>query len=186
MYIGFSRLLVALCVVGLGFGAVFGAGVVYGRGQRPAAAIAAAPATPGAAGAAAAATGAGSGGQGGFGGAGAAGGAGAPAVNGVIDSATPTSIVVRQASGTAVTIAVNAQTVVRKNEVGTAQDLSAGTQVIVAPDAAMVATSVLIVAAGGSGGAGPGAGGRTGAGSSGTPGGNRAAGGAPDASVPAR
>ena len=163
MYVRFGRVLVALCVVGIGFGAVFGAGVVVGKGGRTA--IVAASATPGAAVAS-------------------GGGAGSQAVNGVIESVTPTSIVVRQNSGTMVTIAVNAQTAVRKNDAGTVQDLTAGTPVIVVPDAAMVATSVQIVAAGAGGGVGAGGGGRAGANGggaapSGTARGNRAGGAAP-------
>ncbi|RLT35621.1 MAG: hypothetical protein DWI59_02425 [Chloroflexi bacterium] len=178
MYIGFGRLLAALAVVGLACGAVFGAGVVYGRTQRPAApAKVAATSTPSGA---VAAPGGGAGGAG-------QGGAGVQPVTGVIDAVTPTSIVVRQPSGTAVTVGVNAQTVVRKNEVGTTQDLSAGTQVIVVPDAAMIATSVQVVSAGEAGAGGRAGGARAGA--TGTPGGARQAGGAAGAaggSGPAR
>lgn len=180
MYVGFSRFLIALCVIGVGFGAAFGAGVLVGKGQGAATVASAAPATPGAAAAAGRGAGGGQGGGGAAGG-GAGGGAGAQALNGVIDSVTPTSIIVRQASGTAVTIAVNEQTAIRRNDSGTIQDLRAGTQVIVQPDAAMVATSVQIVPAGGAG-----AGGRPGANAAAatataTPGGNRGAGGTPAA-----
>jgi len=170
VYVNFSRFLAGLAVVGVLFGVVFGVGVATGRAQRPAAVVA--TATTGAAssasatppGAAPSGAGAGTGG-GAFGG---GGGGGAP-LTGAVETVSTTTMAVKTATGETVNVTLNSQTAVRRIESGTVQDLRQGDQVIVARDAASVATSVQVVPPGTSLGVGGGAGPRGGAAATGTP-----------------
>lgn len=169
MYVGFSRFLIALAAIGLGFGAVFGSGVAVGKGQAPKAVVAntgtgaagaGAAAAPGAASGAAAGQGAGSFGD----------GSGGGAVTGSVDTVSATSMTVKTAAGESVTLTLKPQTTVRKFEDGAVSDIKQGAQVLVQRDSATsTATSVQLLPPGGIGG---GVGGRGGAapGASGTPG----------------
>lgn len=166
MYVGFSRFLIALAAIGLGFGAVFGSGVAVGKGQAPKAVVANTGTAAAASGAASGAgAGIGVGGAGGFGG-----GAGGGAVTGSVDRLSATSMTVKTAAGESVTLTLNPQTMVRKLDAGTVSDIKQGDAVLVQRDAATsTATSVQLLPPGAIGG---GAGARGGAapGASGTPG----------------
>lgn len=171
MYVNFTRFLAGLAVVGVVMGVIFGAGVATGRAQRPApvAASPTAAAGPGAAAASgtapvgAGATGAGAAFGGGF--SGGAGG-GAP-LSGAVESVSATVLAVKTATGETVNVTLNAQTTVRRIEAATVQDVKQGDQVIVARDAASIATSVQVVPPDTALGVGPGA--RGGATPTGTP-----------------
>lgn len=191
MYVNFNRFLIALGIVGVAFGVVFGMGVATGRAQRPATATTSASvpqgttgvggATAGSAGAggpgASATAPAGAAGAGGFGGAGGGFGAGGGApVNGTIENVSATSMAVKTAAGETVTLTLNPQTTVRRIENGAVQDLKQGDQVLVTRDASSVATAVQIVPPGTSLG-GPGAG--RGPGAAGTPSGSATPAGTP-------
>jgi hypothetical protein len=178
MYVGFRSFLGALVVVGLSLGASFGLGVAFGA--KPAPVVAASTtgnATGGAgagAGAGAAASAGGGAAAGATGGGGAGFGAGGgQAVSGTVESATPTSLVVKSADGTMVTLALTLQTVIRKTDTGTAQDLKAGVQVLATREGASNAATVSIVPAGttlpGAGGPRGGGGGAPGARGTATP-----------------
>lgn len=137
MYIGFRGFLGALVVIGLGMGVSFGLGAAFA--EKPAPAAAAASTTGGAPNGTAASSGAGAGG--GFGG-------GGQAVSGTVESATSTSLVLKSADGTTVTLVLTPQTVIRKTDTGTAQDLKAGVQVLATREGASNAATVSIVPAG--------------------------------------
>lgn len=160
MYVGFRSFLGALVVLGLSLGASYGLGVATAENSAPAVAANSAAGAGAAGSAAAAASGAGA--AAGGGGAGFLGGGG-QTVAGTVESATPTSLVVKTADGTMVTLALTAQTVIRKTDTGTAQDLKAGTQVLATREGTTNAATVSIVSAGttlpGAGGGGPRSGG---------------------------
>src|SRR4051812_49428385 len=123
MYVGFSRFLMVLAAVGLGFGVVFGAGVAGRPGPGPKETgghTATGAAGAGAAGAGAGAAGAGGGGFGGFSGGAAGGGA---AVTGSVDTVSATSMTVKTTTGESVTLALNPQTAVRKLDNGAVSDI---------------------------------------------------------------
>lgn len=168
MHVSFTRFLAGLAVVGIAMGVVFGVGVATGRAQRPATIAAGPTATgPGAAAASgtapAGAAGAGPAFGGGFGG---GAGGGAP-LSGAVESVSATTLAVKTATGETVNATLNAQTTVRRIEVATVQDVKQGDQVIVARDAASIATSVQVVPPGTALGVGPGV--RGGATPTGTP-----------------
>lgn len=151
MYVGFRGFLAALVVIGLGMGVSFGLGIAFG--EKPAATAAAATTAggvpAGAPSGAAASTGAGAsaGGTVPAGAAGFGGGGGQP-VSGTVESATATSLVVKAADGTSVTLTLTPQTVIRKTDTGTTQDLKAGVQVLATREGAANAATVTIVPAG--------------------------------------
>jgi hypothetical protein len=150
MYIGFGRFLAALCVVGVALGAVFGLGMAVGRGDRTMATAATTPSTGSPATGQSVAPGVG--GEAPLGG----GGDGAGVVSGAVEAITPTSITIRTNAGATVSLALNAQTAVRKIEAGSLEDVQAGSQVLVTRDASSVATNVQLVPQGAAGRAGGG------------------------------
>src|SRR3990172_8497827 len=136
----FKCLFIGVIVLGVGIGAAFGAGTVYGRSSAPQAASnnVASTTNP------AAATGAG--GQGAFSmGQGAQ--AGRPVTTGAIDTVTENSFTVKTSSGTT-TVKIDDKTVIRKTVTGTPQDLTPGETVTVmgaaGSDGTVSATSIAL------------------------------------------
>jgi hypothetical protein len=146
MYMGFGRFLGALCVVGLAMGATLGIGIAVGRGDGSTAAGATPSGTATAQGVAQTASGGGAAGLAALAGVGTR---DAAIVSGTVQEITPTSMVVRVADGSTVSVTLNAETIVRKTEAGSLQDVQPGAQVLVTRDsAAAVATNVQLVPAG--------------------------------------
>jgi hypothetical protein len=147
MRLGFRDMLIALLVIGVLVGVVFGGGVIYGRNSVP-------PATPIAAagGAAGAATGAAGSGAAG---AGTTGGGGTPNVLagqtiGVIQGIQGDAITVRALNGQTTTLAASLSTRVTNTVPGNVNDLKAGQLVAITPgppdaQGRTIATSVLIL-----------------------------------------
>ncbi len=150
MRAGFGLLVVIFLLIGVGGGAAFGGGVLYGRNTAPKAKAAAttAPAAPGSAAALAQGV-AGAVGTPGAGGRGQGGGGGTA---GSIDTVSGNTLTVRTQQGATTTVNLSADTRILTTAAATRDDLKPGSTVTVLgqPDAggAITATTITIVPSG--------------------------------------